>query len=208
MNIWQCNVLNQWYEIWGILGILYVQCTYRWMGFQDFEPFQHLNLRSCIQIVLSIDKKMDCTIYFFSCLSIQRTHKKIEFLQIFKYQKFSIIFLLILLKSSWFFLQILVGLILLADVKRIYGLKWFLVIAYFFTFTYFDLQVNFFQKHLFWYQLTHSLTKDWSLNYEFSTWNYKLSKYILCTQIVLNVKTKNILFIHHFWTCSFLVLNS
>ena len=47
------------------------------------------------------------------------------------------------------------------------------------------------QKHLFWHQLTHSLTKDWSLNYEFSTWNYKLSKYILCTQIVLNVKTKN-----------------
>ena len=31
------------------------------------------------------------------------------------------------------------------------------------------LQVNLFQKHLFLYQLTHNMTKDCSLNYEFST---------------------------------------
>ena len=32
-----------------------------------------------------------------------------------------------------------------------------------------DLQVNLFQKHLFLHQLTHNMTKDYSLNYEFST---------------------------------------
>ena len=30
-------------------------------------------------------------------------------------------------------------------------------------------QVNLCQKHLFWHQLTHNMTKECSLNYEFST---------------------------------------
>ena len=55
--------------------------------------------------------------------------------------------------------------------------------------TWFKLQVNFFQKHLFLHQLTHSMTKDWSLNYEFSTWKLQAQN-MLFTQIVLNVKTK------------------
>ena len=32
------------------------------------------------------------------------------------------------------------------------------------------LQVNLFQKHLFLHQLTHNMTKDCSLNYQFRTW--------------------------------------
>ena len=36
-------------------------------------------------------------------------------------------------------------------------------------FLYNFVQVNLFQKHFFFHQLTHSLTKDCSLNYEFST---------------------------------------
>ena len=35
------------------------------------------------------------------------------------------------------------------------------------------LQVNLFQKHLFLYHLTHNMTKDCSLNYEFSTWKFQ-----------------------------------
>jgi hypothetical protein len=33
-------------------------------------------------------------------------------------------------------------------------------------------QVNLFQKHLFFHQLTHNMTKDCSLIYEFSTWKF------------------------------------
>ena len=33
----------------------------------------------------------------------------------------------------------------------------------------FNIQVNFFQKHLFLHKLTHNMAKDCSLNYEFST---------------------------------------
>ena len=36
-----------------------------------------------------------------------------------------------------------------------------------------NIQVNLFQKHLFLYQLTHNMTKDCSLNYEFSTWKFQ-----------------------------------
>ena len=53
----------------------------------------------------------------------------------------------------------------------------------------FGLQVNLFQKHLFLHQLTHNMTKDCSLNYEFSTWKLQ-AYYMLCAYIVLNVKTK------------------
>ena len=55
-----------------------------------------------------------------------------------------------------------------------------------FCFVLFILQVNIFQKHLFFHQLTHSLTKDCSLNYEFSTWKLQaqnmLCKYINCSE--------------------------
>ena len=33
-----------------------------------------------------------------------------------------------------------------------------------------SVQVNFYQKHLFFHQLTHNMTKDCSLSYKFSTW--------------------------------------
>ena len=42
---------------------------------------------------------------------------------------------------------------------------------------------NLFQKHLFLEQLTHNMTKDCSLNYEFSTWKLEAQN-MLCTQIV------------------------
>ena len=37
-----------------------------------------------------------------------------------------------------------------------------------------DVQVNLCHKLLFLYQLTHNMTTDFPLNYQFSTWNYKL----------------------------------
>ena len=46
------------------------------------------------------------------------------------------------------------------------------------------LQVNLCQKLLFLHQLTHNMTTDYSLNYEFSTWKMQ-SQNMLCTQIVL-----------------------
>ena len=67
------------------------------------------------------------------------------------------------------------------------------------------LQVNLFQKHLFLHQLTHNMTKDCSLIYQFLHENYKLRTYILycvhklfwmskqkqknnlCTQLVLSL---------------------
>ena len=47
----------------------------------------------------------------------------------------------------------------------------------------YQVQVNFFQKHLFLHQLTHNMTKDCPLNYQFSTWKLQ-SQNMLCTQIV------------------------
>ena len=64
-----------------------------------------------------------------------------------------------------------------------------------FQFTY-VVQVNIFQKHLFLYQLTHNMTKDCSLNYEFSTWKLQAQN-MLCTWTVLNIKTKNNLCTQH-----------
>ena len=89
------------------------------------------------------------------------------------------------------------------------------------------LQVNIFQKHLFLHQLTHNMAKECSLNCKFSTWKLQ-AQCMLCTKIVLNVKTKtkNNLRTQHvylwgwvviygifklmqqYWTCHFLVLNS
>ena len=43
--------------------------------------------------------------------------------------------------------------------------------------------VNLCQKHLFLYQLTHNMTTDCSLNYEFDTWKIQAQN-MLCTQIV------------------------
>ena len=36
-----------------------------------------------------------------------------------------------------------------------------------------QVQVNLFQKYLFLHQLTHNMTKDCPLNYQFSTWKYQ-----------------------------------
>ena len=44
-------------------------------------------------------------------------------------------------------------------------------------------QVSFCQKHLTLHQLTHNMTTDCSLNYDFSTWKFQAQN-ILCTQIV------------------------
>ena len=44
-------------------------------------------------------------------------------------------------------------------------------------------QVNLCQKHLFLDQLTHNMTKDCSLIYQFSTWKLQAQN-MLCTQIV------------------------
>ena len=43
-----------------------------------------------------------------------------------------------------------------------------------------DVQVNLFQTHLFLHQLTHNMTKDCSVNYEFSTWKLQTHN-MLCT---------------------------
>ena len=44
-------------------------------------------------------------------------------------------------------------------------------------------QVDLCQKHLFWHQLTHNMTQDCSLNYEFSRYKFR-GQNMLCTQIV------------------------
>ena len=41
-------------------------------------------------------------------------------------------------------------------------------------------EVNLFQKHLFLYQLTHNMTKDCSLNYEFSIWKFQAQNMLFC----------------------------
>ena len=50
-------------------------------------------------------------------------------------------------------------------------------------FPYLALQVNLCQKLLFLHQLTHNMTKDCSLIYQFSTWKLQ-AQYMLCTHIV------------------------
>ena len=53
------------------------------------------------------------------------------------------------------------------------------------------------QKLLFLYQLTHNMTTDCTLNYEFSTWKFQ-DQTMLCTKHFLKVKTKNNLCTEHF----------
>ena len=69
-------------------------------------------------------------------------------------------------------------------------------------------QVNICQKLLFLHQLTHNMTTDCSLNYKFSTWKFQ-DQNMLCTKIVLNVKTKTKpICVHNmFWAWNFHVLN-
>ena len=61
------------------------------------------------------------------------------------------------------------------------------------------------QKHLFSHQLTHNMTKDCSLIYQFSTWKLQAQN-MLCTQIVFyfcfDIQS------NMFWPCSFHVLNN
>ena len=73
------------------------------------------------------------------------------------------------------------------------------------------LQVNLFQKRLFLYQLTHNMTKDCSLNYEFSTWKFQAQNMLrtccvhkLFFVFVLTFKT---IYVHNiFSTCSELAI--
>ena len=46
----------------------------------------------------------------------------------------------------------------------------------------FSIQVNFCQQLLFLHQLTHNITKDFSLNYQFNTWKFQAQN-MLCAQI-------------------------
>ena len=64
-------------------------------------------------------------------------------------------------------------------------------------------QVNLFQKLLFLHQLTHNMTKGCSLYYKFRTWKLQAQN-MLCTWIVLNVKTKNNLCTQHVLSLQFL----
>jgi hypothetical protein len=61
------------------------------------------------------------------------------------------------------------------------------------------MQVNLCQKRLFLHQLTHDMTKDCSLNYQFSTRKLQAQN-MLGKQIVLNVKTKPKYNLLLFWT--------
>ena len=54
------------------------------------------------------------------------------------------------------------------------------------------IQVNLCQKYLFTRQLTHNMTTDCSLNYEFSTRKFQVDN-TFCTKFVLNVKTKSMI---------------
>ena len=68
------------------------------------------------------------------------------------------------------------------------------------------LQVNLCQKHSFLNHLTHNMTTDCSLKYKFSTRKIQVQN-MLCTKIVLNVKTKtkNNFCTNHVFVCSELV---
>jgi hypothetical protein len=78
-------------------------------------------------------------------------------------------------------------------------------------------QVNFFQKRLFLYQLTHNMTKDCSLNYEFSTWKFQAkNKMRTCWEhvaytnwfFVFVLTFRTIYVFNMFWAWHFYVLKS
>ena len=63
------------------------------------------------------------------------------------------------------------------------------------------LKVNIFQNHLFLYQITHNMTKDCSLNYQFSIQKLQAQN-MLCTKLIF-VLTFRTIFAHNmFWQCS------
>ena len=53
-------------------------------------------------------------------------------------------------------------------------------------------QVNLFQKHLFFHQLTHNMTKDCLLNYKFSTWKLQAQNMLrtCCIHRLFKTETK------------------
>ena len=72
------------------------------------------------------------------------------------------------------------------------------------------IQVNLCQKHLFLDQLTHTMTKDCSLIYQFSTWSSKHVVYTnclffcFCFDIQNNLCTQHVqLAIFMYWICKF-----
>ena len=73
------------------------------------------------------------------------------------------------------------------------------------------IQVSLFQKHLFLYHLTHSMTKYFSLNYEFSTWKFQAQNMLrtCCVHKLFFVLTFRTIYVHNmFWAWNFHVLNS
>ena len=81
------------------------------------------------------------------------------------------------------------------------------------------LQVNHCQKLLFLHQLTHNMTTDWPLNYEFSTWKLQAQNmgrtccvhklfFCFCFGIQNNLCTQHVLtmFSPMFWACNFHVV--
>ena len=70
------------------------------------------------------------------------------------------------------------------------------------------LHVNLFQNHLFLHQLTHNMTKDCSLNYQFSTWKLQAQniRRTYCVHKLVFVLTFRTIYVHKmFW--AFYVLN-
>ena len=70
------------------------------------------------------------------------------------------------------------------------------------------IQVNLFQKHLFLHQLSHSMTKDCSLNYEFSSWKLQAQN-ILCQIECQNKNKKQFVYatcsevlVFLYWSCN------
>ena len=74
----------------------------------------------------------------------------------------------------------------------------------------FSLQVNLFQNNLFLHQLTHNMTKDCSLNYEFSTWKLQAQNMFTCWEHVVYTNCFLFLFWHSeqfmYTTCSELAI--
>ena len=77
-----------------------------------------------------------------------------------------------------------------------------------------QVQVNLFQKYLFLHQLTHNMTKDCPLNYQFSTWKFQAQNTVrtCCVHKLFwmskqknNLCTKHVLRV--FWAWNFHVLN-
>ena len=66
------------------------------------------------------------------------------------------------------------------------------------------LQVNLFQKHSFLNQLTHNMSTDCSLNYQFSTWKFQVQNILrtYCVHKLFWMSKQKPIFVHMFSQCS------